>query len=81
MFPDIAIIALHGIYYCTGYCQHIFIFHRVRYPDRLLNPRFFLQKIKNIQYNFHPLYIFNILHNLIQSLSLSNNMSYHFVMW
>lgn len=26
MFPDIAIIALHGIYYCTGYCQHIFIF-------------------------------------------------------
>lgn len=77
MFPDIAIIALHGIYNCTGYCQHIFIFLRVRYPDRLL----IYKKIKNIQYNFHPSYIFNILHNLIQSFSLSNNMSYHFVMW
>lgn len=24
MFPDIAIIALHGIYYCTSYCQLLF---------------------------------------------------------
>lgn len=40
MFPDIAIIARYIFLIAQAYeCQHIFIFHRVRYPDRLLNPR------------------------------------------